>query len=151
MSSIIIFLQETWLHESQFEIVKKIDHEFLSHNVSGIKNDNIMRRSHGHGGVSMLATAMTVQGQARKSDFLSEWGGVVTNSQLDTPIHHLTPITTILMPPEIQCHDGYLCSIRIAMKYQYTSTFSQYSMVLQLNAFCMISGPYYFSLMCTYH
>ncbi len=34
--------------------MKKIDHEFLLHNVSGIKNDNIMRRGHGHGGVSTL-------------------------------------------------------------------------------------------------
>ncbi len=50
----IIFLQETWLHESQFEIVKKIDREFLSHNVLGIKNDNTMRISHGHGGVNTL-------------------------------------------------------------------------------------------------
>ncbi len=50
----IIFLQAMWLHESHFTIVKKIDHELLSHNVSGIKNDNIMRRGHGHGGVSTL-------------------------------------------------------------------------------------------------
>ncbi len=50
----IIFLQETCLHESQFEIVKKIDHELLSHNVSAIKNVNIMRRGYGHGGVSTL-------------------------------------------------------------------------------------------------
>ncbi len=38
---------------------------------------------------------------------LGKWGmGVVTYYQLDTPIHHPTPITTILMPLEIQCHDG---------------------------------------------
>ncbi len=46
------------------------------------------------------------------------------------------PDNTILMLPEIQCHDGYMCRIRIAMKYQYTSYLSQYNMVLQLNAFC---------------
>ncbi len=34
--------------------MRKTDHELLSHNVSGIKNDNIMRSDHGHGGVSTL-------------------------------------------------------------------------------------------------
>ncbi len=51
----------------------------------------------------------------RPEDWISGGGGDF--SQFDTSIHHPTSITTILMPLEIQCHDGYLCAELLLEKW----------------------------------
>ena len=50
----MIFLQETWLHETQFDEVRKISKQFLCHNVSGISNREMIKSSRGKGGVSTM-------------------------------------------------------------------------------------------------
>ncbi len=48
----ILFLQETWLHESDFKYVNMINKEFLSSNVSGIRDSEmIYTRGYGRGSI----------------------------------------------------------------------------------------------------
>ena len=50
----VLFLQETWLHDSQFKKVRKISDGYLSENVCGIKDDAVIQSRRGYGGVSIL-------------------------------------------------------------------------------------------------
>ncbi len=48
----ILFLQEMWLHENDFKYVNMINKEFLSSNVSGIRDSEmIYTRGYGRGSI----------------------------------------------------------------------------------------------------
>ena len=50
----ILFLQETWLHEWQFNEVMAISKQYLAKSVSGILNEDIIVSKRGYGGVTTL-------------------------------------------------------------------------------------------------
>ncbi len=50
----MLFVQETWLHDKTFKRVKEIHDDFLYQNVSGIKDNDILRCKRGYGGVTIM-------------------------------------------------------------------------------------------------
>ncbi len=50
----MLFLQETWLHEKTFKRVKEIHDDVLYQNISGIKDNDILRCKRGYRGVTIV-------------------------------------------------------------------------------------------------
>ncbi len=50
----LVFLQETWLHQSEFKEMKDISKDYLTDSVSGIQMTEIIKGKGGYGGVSIL-------------------------------------------------------------------------------------------------